>query len=82
MTVRVTAPSGVDISSEKVDKDRLSSIDGFSSGDTGFDIAIGFMDQDTNFVEMELRVRELERERRRDGEKRGREGGRATERQR
>lgn len=45
----------VEISSEKVDQDKLKSIDGFDSGSTGFDFAIAFAG-DSDRIEVSLRV--------------------------
>ena len=59
LTATVISPSNVDVSSEKVDEDDLSDIDGYSSASSGFDMAVA-LEGDSAFVEVDLTVREIE----------------------
>lgn len=45
----------MEISSEKVSQGKMSSIDGFDSGSSGFDFAIAF-EGESDVVEVDLRV--------------------------
>ena len=56
LTVSVISPAEVDISSEKVDQGDLSSIDGYSSASSGFDMAFA-LEGDSAFIEIDLTVR-------------------------
>lgn len=50
------SPGEVNVSSEKVDEGKLSSIDGFSSNSSGFDMAVAF-DGDSDVIKVDLTVR-------------------------
>lgn len=52
----MVSPGGVEVSSEKVDEGQLSSIDGYSSNSSGFDMAVAF-DGDSDVIKVDLKVR-------------------------
>lgn len=56
LTASVKYPVEVEVSSEKVDEGQLSSIDGYSSNSSGFDMAVAF-EGDSDVIEVDLRVR-------------------------
>ena len=56
LTASVVSPGGLNVSSEKVDEGQLSSIDGYSSNSTDFDMAVAF-DGDSDIIKFDLRVR-------------------------
>lgn len=57
LSATVVSPSdgSVEVSSEKVSQGRMSSIDGYASGGSGFDFAIAF-EGESDSIEVDLRV--------------------------
>lgn len=57
LTAAVVSPSdgSVEVSSEKVNQGRMSSIDGYGSGSSGFDFAVAF-EGESDSIEVDLRV--------------------------